>query len=467
LIYSNIKPASFHIEAKHYIIVQDFRFTNDHTGSGDMAFYAAKYQATAEERTTNIIFRRNYVKGIGAKAVYFGWADDCTFGGAPGDGNVTVDCGVYGGMTDKQHLTIYQCNGMIVSHNKMGNGPAYDLKLSQNIMTVHGTRRALIEYNNIYNAQEQGGLSIKEGGYVNQDIIVRFNHIHDNDSTDGRAISPNWTCDRIFIYANRLTNNLRGTTPSKGAMNLYYWSNVIDHNTSKGLDLADTTGTQCQENSHYYNNTIHSNGSSSNSNTKTGIYLTHTNTCATGTFIKNNILSMNGNPSFGNYAQIHSGEGDPVVVLSDNLLYHPGGTAQWYYKLEYRTLATMQSTYGQEAGTEVGNPDFASTSNGIYPLAAGSPAIGTATTLSDALLPNYANRIIIQGTTYCNNDGGTCDELLSFSVGLDPDNTDWTTTLPTVATMIRAGAWDKGAYVYASQFSDTTAPAAPGVVTAK
>ena len=170
---------------------------------------------------------------------------------------------------------------------------------------------------------------------------------------------------------------------------------------------------------------------------------------ATNITVKNNILDDNRlNASAGYTQQVFVSSGtQSAITLEHNTYDHASEspTIVAYWDSGYRNLTYMQNDSkeddapaGEDGDPAFKDPDGADTTYGTedddYTLASNSPSINDGADLSACF------EVTVQGTLY----------TICLDDGLDPDNTDWTTTPPTVGTLKQDdnGDWERGAYVH-------------------
>lgn len=428
-----------------YITVQDFRATGGGTSYAIMSVYNT---TSSTNVSIGITFQRNYVYDANLN-LFLAY----TIVGGNGyqnssyltlDGNRMVG---YGKSTDAtQGLNFARADDLVLKNNEFGGGGASNCT-SDNVIEFHDVNRGLVEYNYIHSAYNQSGIAIKElSNLVNNDVIVRFNKFYNNGSTtdNGRGISltmnAGYSNHDIYLYGNYIYSGADfGIDIHRGNYNVHVWSNIISNNDRNGIILWTASGYLPEHDIFIYNNTIYGNETDDTGSTeedRTGIGIRESS--ADDIFIKNNIL-MNNRPNATTYQQWASSSTIGAGESDYNTLYYTGQTASYYYDSAIRTLATMQEgTYSLETNSEIADPGFTNAAGSDFTLtAAGTPGVD----LSQQF------QVTVQGVTY----------TMNYHDGLDPDNTDWTTMPPTVATVDRNNyQWNRGAYVY---FSETGSPA--------
>lgn len=429
------------IENKDYITVQDFRFKEVQTG-----IFIRGGASTGE--SDFIIIKRCYVYNAWAVGIelgkYFNNANgnnNCTIGGALGDGNYLLD--TMNGGENSRHLGLYEATNAVISYNKVDttfgdSRPSY----SSNCIGMNNCNKVLVEYNTLSNAVGGAGVAIKE--YSNSDIVVRFNHVLSNNGNEGLGISVALS-DRVYVYGNNVNNNsISGIRAHRSADLIYFWSNLVYRNAIRGITCyRNEVGHVGDVN--IFNNTISGNGASASDWTHSGLYIE--NVLAGKTVnTKNNIFDNNN--SAGSYEHQIS-TSTTARVTFEHSRYFITGQSDTYNIVrlisDYKTLAQMQ-VLGHEDGAPAGTygaPGFEDAENDNHRLAEGSDCIVTGKNLKD----EYSFE-----TFYITGGDGIAIEINDgiFAEGLDPVNTNWEDTPPTVKAVKRAvaGNWDKGAWVY-------------------
>ena len=164
--------------AKDYIIIQDFTVKNRGYGiyvSGD-----GNSSATSDWD----VIRRNYITNIkdqgiwvGRRAQSYSSTTNCTIGGGPGQGNYLYKAGWSNDYNQRDPWDVEaRGTNIVLSYNKFGNDGEF--QWPGNIIETGNTSNILVEYNEIYGAGFECGLSLKEDGVVG--AIIRYNKLHDN-----------------------------------------------------------------------------------------------------------------------------------------------------------------------------------------------------------------------------------------------------------------------------------------------
>ena len=435
------------LDSVDYITVQDFRAT----GGGTSTLIGAN-DSEKTDISDYITFQRNYFYDAGKNLFSFGRNS-----GYDGSNYITVEenkMAGYGKTTDSANgIRFYFVEDLIVKNNIFAGGGASNCA-SDNVIEVYSTDGAIFENNIIYGAYKQAGIAIKEPGWApNENLIVRFNKIHDNGDKDdeARGIYVGNYATSIYIYGNFIFNDTSagdgsdyGIDPNRGANYIYIWSNIIVGFDRMAIWIWTNQKDGDPRNVHHiymYNNTIAYNSTDivdDDAFTWTG--MSFSNNSGSNYFFKNNLM-YNNRPNASTYHQwatISTAlNGD--IDTDYNTFYHGSGTANWWYDNGARALATMQAEpYVLETNSNIADPSF-NDPDGT------DNVVGTEDddyTLDGTYVDNGADLsqcfgVTIQGVYYqpCIDDA------------LDPDNTDWTTTPPTVATVKRdVYSWDRGAY---------------------
>ena len=417
------------VSDQDYIIVRDFRVTDWDGGTGGYAIggwdvdhikvlnnhihdglsgcdRGIAFLSAITNGNTNIYVEDNYINGVN---------DSSSVGMGTGGSNIT---------------------GMVIRHNKINQAvDSIAFEIGKNI---------LIENNSLLDKDDTYGedhIDLKHGC---ENVVVRYNIMKDPTPSGAgtygySGIQVQRGADHVYVYGNWIEGNYIGIYAYGGAndtpsypdtYDVYGWSNVIFDNFIGIQTLSSAQGDVTDVG--FVNNTIVDNigGISSAS---AGAYIGSSDSI----FIQNNIFLNNRGTS--GYHQVYYGAGANGITHTYNIGYYTGQTATVYDSSTVNFESYSTNNVRQD-------PNLTN----YMPTAASTYVNNTGTTISDSVLPDFAGKITIDGETYCNNDGGTCDNLLSFDVALDP-TTDWTTTPPTVVTALQSdegAAPEKGAYVY-------------------
>jgi hypothetical protein len=425
-----------------YFIIQDFRFTGR---------LRIQDWDTANQ-SSYIIIRRNYfadanvnwliIDGqLGASSTY-----------------ITVEENLFKDFCDTdeaaQGINLQSITHLIFRNNKVigdtDSTHACSPQTANNI-EVHDVQYAIFEYNDISYAPDQSGIAIKElDDDPNYDIIVRFNKFHNNgtivDNGRGIALTQNIGTSNhdIYIYGNFVYSNADfGIDIHRGNYLIHVWSNIIVNNDRNGIIMWTAGGHDPEDQIYLYNNTIVNNETDEAGSTeedRTGIGIREGS--ATNVYIKNNLL-MNNRPNATSYQQWASHSTISAGRSDYNTLYYAGQTANYYYDSALRSRATMQGTYGLETNSNITDPGF-SDADGA------DDTIGTVdddfsldgTSIDNGVDLSNEFNVTVQGVTY----------YMDYEDALDPNNTNWATTPPTVSVLKQSdyGTSERGAYIYAA-----------------
>jgi len=415
-----------------YLIIQDFRITDCSAG------ITSSYPSTSD----HIIIKRNHISVCRSAGIYGSssvgyW----TIGGSEGDGNVIYNIGLGGTFSAPAGLRFYQINDVVASYNYIYNDDeTYGDPVKSDGIVVMSSNRHLYEYNTIHDQGEDG---IDWKGY-SQQLIFRFNNCY---NTYQSPFQVQRGTDYSYVYGNRLWNanepgdHWHGFLIYRGADQVKAWANLIFNNRGSGIaiykDSSDTSGdpvssTGCV----FYNNVIVENVRDGDDNSDCGVL----DYVGTGAIFKNNIFARNewgGTNERQLYFASISGR-----TLDYNLYYYNSSDSpkirvgSTYYTLTDPVSGTSFNTAtGQEDHGNVGNPLFIDIEGWNFRLQSTSPARNTGADLS-----GLAGSMQVQGVTH----------NMYYDDCLDPDNTDWSTIPPTVATKKQNDyvSWEKGAYIY-------------------
>jgi hypothetical protein len=463
------------VSGPDYLTIQDFRMTRNNSHIAGFSLYANVSSLDDNEKyIDHCIIRRNYVHETNGTMFYFynGRYNIIT-------GNKFVNYGQNG--TDAtQGVNFIRLNNSLVKGNEFGHDDsAYPSGCtSAEMVEIHGCHSTLIENNNVYGAANQSGIRPKEGAGGNSGLIIRYNKIHNNHSrTSGGtqrgkgievhtdASSPN---SEIYIYGNYIFNNHSyGIALGDYVSDIKIWSNLIVSNGYHSIvawgNYTGPTGISI------FNNTIARSGTLDPANNgRAGIVLSR----GEAFDIKNNIF-WNNRPGGedSKYWQIYSTR--TIDSLEHNTYFHNLSPATVYYDGAARSISTLKSEYGFENDVPAGvvqSPSFTNpkgqdnlfgTADDNYTLQSGSASIDDGADLTQEYSINLSN-----GDSWFKAQTGYETITMSTGDALHP-STDWTANPPVVITAKQGASganWERGAYVYASQSTDTTPPAAPGSV---
>jgi hypothetical protein len=375
------------------------------------------------------------------------------------------------GTNATQGVNLVNVDDFILKENEIGHDESSYPSgcISAELIELHGCYRVLIEGNDIYGAPNQSGIRPKEdGGGQMEDIVIRYNKIHDNIGNGtakgaehaGKGVyaltRDKQSISNIYIYGNLIYNNtVANVMVGTGVDGFFVWSNILIGSGRNGVVVYTKTGQTPPANVYVYNNTIARNGTlGETDNARGGL------TAAAGTNInvQNNIFWNNRPGGEGSkYNQIYSSI--TLSSLEHNTLYHSSSTANYYYDGAVRTLDAMLGIYNFEVDVPAGviedsgfkDPDGADNTHGTadddYTL--NGMSINNGADLSKCF------DVYIQGKNY----------RMCYDDALDPIATNWKTTPPTVRTAKQGdhGAWERGAYVYSTGISSKVLPPPSGL----
>ena len=353
-----------------------------------------------------------------------------TVGGSPGNGNTFYNVGI---STAANIMSVWYSNNLVFSYNTIySDKPPFGLGRSG--LVIEDSDHVLVEYNNFYNLTNEDGIGGKNASYV----IVRYNTSHDMQGGSGDinsqgtginmafSINPVRPCHNWYVYGNTSYNNNKvGILVMYGATNINIWSNVIYSNGLAGIDVVQSSDATTIK---IYNNTIVNSGELWGLAMASNIYIA----AAASALIKNNILYSSVKQ---NQITIGATSG---VTMDYNHYYWTGGTPTVNWGGTVYNYNALPGTQEDHAST--GNPNFVNAGSNNYKLLSTSPCKDTGVDLS-----GLAGSVTIQGAT---GYPGTVN--MYWDDALDPNNTDFSTTPPTVAMVDQDTYenWEKGAYVY-------------------
>ena len=433
----------------NYFVVQDFNMQDSRGG-----IYARG--PSSGRKSTHLTIRRNYVHDMAGKGMqitnsgppnYLGY-DYVTVGGALGEGNLVYDTveDSVSSYTDSHCFGIESANDVIISYNKFDNS-FQDTADASNTVSLHTGNRLLFEYNTVGNPSGQACVAVKEHGGT--DKILRFNKCYNCGAQGGFAVVTNRAeQENYYFYGNFIFDSAGGFFLYRNYDNIHIWGNVI-HNigpepvTGDGgipIDVSSEPGT-VQGDVYIYNNTISRGDQGGNRDRTGGIRIVGVATQQVR--IKNNIFYYNNSNDQDIQLHVYRGNEANLVSLEHNT-YYSDSTPKVYYAGANRDITNLKSMYNLENDSvagEVADPGF-NDSNGADNIQGTEDDDYTldGTNINNGADLSQCFNITIQGNVYtiCYNDA------------LDPDNTDWTTTPPTVGTTKQEdhGSWERGAYVY-------------------
>ena len=447
-----------------YLVIQDFNVRDSGAGIG-------VWSNTATPRS-NIVVRRNHIHDIEWKGLVVGAdnisqrVDTITIGGASGDGNLVFDtmqvfappyanCGgdAYPQTCEGAHTSFIGDN-LIVSYNEVGQTAKTDIHGSNGI-EIHSHHNQLVEYNTVYTPDGQAGISVKEYGGIGK--IIRFNKLYDcatgvSISTENYP-SESWKLanEDVYVYGNFIFNGGTGVRTYKEYQDIHIFNNIIANNTSRGIYHFTGYGTPGPVFTH--NNTLYRNGDTvGDSWNNVGLQILDSSGNYTQLLVdaRNNIMQEN-SVGVGNYRQAHVWPNNEknLAWFDYNVFHDPAGGAggeDMYYNSAARDIAYLNSqlvTEGKSAGNNyegdpgLTDPDGADNTHGT----ADDDFTLDGTYRNNGLDISQCFNVTIQGSVY----------TVCYDDALDPANTDWTTTPPTVVTIKQdsyGAGWERGAYAY-------------------
>ena len=438
----------------HYLIIQDFGITDIDTAA------IGSITTSSDNAIGNITFRRigitEAMDGIRLTTNSVSWT---------GGTYITIeDClikNIASGDTSsaRGHIRLLAVNDLIIRRNYIYNDGTVPLVGNgQDGMVILSSSRVLIEYNKVHHMSEDCIDFKDDADAVFGDVIIRFNYLSDTRQSPITLQDVNGS--NAYVYGNLIDGNSAGGVRwggiyiFRGFEKVAAWANVIYDTDKSGIIMFDQDGARQVDNGFFSNNTIVNNRIDSTSYQHAGIAMWNRRR---GTYVaKNNILVDNA-ANDSDRGQIYVGSGVGNYTTVDYNLYwlsHGGNTAKIYWNAssgsDYYELAdpvsgtTFYSSTGKERHGKVLDPLFTDLDRRDLTLTSNSPAINSGETLSS---PAWWSIPTIQGVDYSTE--------VMLSVGLDPINTNWKTTPPTVRTTRQGnyGSWDRGAYVYTGDSS--------------
>ena len=441
------------IAGPDYIIVQDFRMQNGSSTDGCFVFYPYIAGNDDQSHIDHIIVRRNYVYQVRNVLFYYYNGRHVII-----EGNKFVHFG-QGGFNATQAINIIQVNNALFTGNEFGHDqdlyPATGAD-SPNIVEIHGCYNQLWEYNDVYGSPTYGAnLGFKEWGPAGN-IIVRFNKVHDSDQVGITWGGGTDELNYFYVYGNYIYNNGQSAAWVFDNADLsYWWSNIMSDNGQHAF-VTWQRGQGVPDTILIINNTFSRNGKLNEVEAgRGGVTLS----AGSDINIKNNLF-YNNRPGGASsmYHQIFELGQSPV--LEHNTMWHDsdsGGKLYWYYSGGLRNLATMQGTYSRENVVPKGvvtenlsirftNPDGADTTYGTDDDDYTITSIGT---IGADLSQCFTEAVDLSGGDAWMETNSGYGRYIEpcLNDALDPNNTDWTTTPPTVAVIDRdTYGWARGAY---------------------
>lgn len=437
------------LDAKDYVVITDFTIIDGGTGieiKGDCDYVTIK-KCTIYDQSLHGVF----VYEDGANV-----SDNVVIGGASGDGNTMYDIGddtagaditVANDHTNGEisYNTLHDSNG---DDNTRGIGGIWMVAVDPG-----DGNEWYIQYNEIGGHDDQEGSDKCESAMslkYSSNIIVRYNYIHSGQGSStlqsGIRISGGPEADiasDIEIYGNWIDDYNVGIHPNDqyalGACGVGYELNTvyIHHNlitncANGGINVGtngDCTGGADPlpiELVYIYNNTLYRCAHTPDNSYEMAIYLADTAARNRNRVVevKNNLIINSRDGETLKHAIGVNDTDQTYLDLNYNTFYHSGESAttdiyRWGFSATYYNLSEVQSALGTlEDNSDWRDPKLSDVANDDFTLLSDSSEI----------------------------DDGI--DLGTYS-GLDPNNTDWTTTPPTVEVLNRDTAgWDRGAYIY-------------------
>ena len=422
-----------------YLIIQDFVMTNSDRGIIAYGDYGV---------TSNVIIRRNYIYNMWQHGLQVSQMNYVTIGGANGDGNFVYDTNKKAIPLDTQSdgtcHTQSGVNDYIFSYNKLTNSFVETTDAS-NVSTFGTGSRGLIEYNTFGNPSGQSCASLKGDEPSPEDRVFRFNKCYGAGQSGMASINTNRSRpNKNYVYGNLTYDSGGCFNIGRHHDDIYIWSNLClntraeDRPNNPGGVGGYFSGDQSGD-VYVYNNTFSRNDIAGEEGHSSAMRVY--GNWQQNIRIKNNIFYYAAANDKDRQIWVDKGKEGQVSALDYNS-YYTSGTPYFYWAGASRTLAWMVSNTSHSDNDSTADPSFCDpdgadnthgTTDDDYTLQSDSPAINTGADLSECFYP------VIQGKTY----------TICFDDGLDPANTDWTTTPPTVTTIKRdTYGWSRGAYVY-------------------
>lgn len=329
-------------------------------------------------------------------------------GGANGDGNEVYNIGTGTGASD---IAVSRASNFLISHNECYGG---EVDTGIDGVTVLISDNGIIEYNELYDHQDATGPDYGEGGCGLKGVsntIVQYNHIYNNRAAgvlfNQQYVGSGALCSNITVRYNYIHHNSTNIRAAYLDDSTWIYGNIIADST----DFHGVQFTPTGSHAWIYNNIFVNNHGSTND--KYQLFIGSGNNY----YVFNNIFYSDSYERL-----VWKNSAASVYEFNNNQYYYTGGDAKFYWHESLIDLDTLQSTYGQEADGQEGDPKFTNVASDIFTLLSTSP---------------------------CINQGA--DLGSSYDDALDPDNTDFTTFPPTVETLLQGDhgtAWEMGAYVY-------------------
>lgn len=387
-----------------------------------------------------------------------------TIGGSREDGNTFVNIGRINGQPDSGEVP-----GMVFGTQATDSVFSYNHVYADEIgwgtgVYINGVEKILVEYNYIHDldsAMRRPAISLKsDRDWKNSDIIIRFNKVgptHGNINGFGTYVNPdsgirfNNCLDNVAVYGNYVKDvvdfGLMSTWgwsqdwSSDGCIpeNTYVFSNIVARTeTASGMYMAGTSGTDHFKNFYVTNNLFYHVADENLDDHPTnsyGIQSRGSDRNYQEVYFMNNIIDKPRQDSADHIGISVPEQAD--IYVDYNHHYFPGAIPQVSYEGSDCTPCAWNSQdrpAGYGLHDSEGDPTFSDASNSDFTLTEDSPCVDSGVDL------HVRTTITIQGV----------DHEISLGIGLDPDRTDWTSTIPVVHTLEQDdyGNWEKGPYVY-------------------
>lgn len=474
--------SSFYIYSKEYVTVKnvkiDWNYTSEMGSSMDnvwglriqnsnniiidSADISETHNGIAiHDNSYNIRIVKSIINKIAESGIYISrysssnHPHDITIGGKYEDGNTVKNC-TYKTRWDNNRVGYDirlgpDVENITISYNHLYSDTEYH---GMSAILVHSCQNILIEYNTIHDHQSfnhRPAISVKgeERSALAYNIVIRYNKIY-NEKSDSNSyvgttkailFSGNWK--HAYVYGNYISSCGGGInanfaywinppTHSDGVNpgNMHIWSNVIYNTSGTGISIGGAwQGTDLISDVFIVNNTLYRVALSTQSKTGAGISNSLTDTQDYNINIKNNIIMdarIEANDQFTLYSE------PSLDRFTENNTYFISNTTY---------NEKLKSKYSNE---EIENPLFLSTNKGALLLSENSPCKDSG--------------LSIVGPTNVPADVVSLAGEINYEDALDPVKTDWTTIPPRVYKLKQSdygAGWEKGAYVYVTNSSDT------------
>lgn len=435
-------------EGPDYLNIYDFRMTRTNSTNPCFQVYGNVSEGDDDEsHIDHINVRRNHVyETNGTMFLYYNGRNSTV------EGNKFTHFG-QNGTNATQGVNLIRLDGFVLRGNEIGhNEHSFPSGcISAELIEIHGCNRVLVEYNDIYGAPNQAGIRPKEdGGGIQTDIIIRFNFVHDNlgegtasgAENRGKGIyfrtRETQSISSVYVYGNLISNNQSNIMVGTNVDNVHIWSNVIISGGRGGFETWSTGSSDF----YVYNNTFARNGDDGEDNRNRGGVVIGT---GSNFNIENNVFWNNRPAGAGSrYNQVYSAV--DLSVLEHNTYYHSLSTADFYFDDEVKTLEEMRNSYDFEDD----DPEGEIRDYGFNDPSGADDIFGTED--DDYTLDgSCTDDGVVQGGPIATITIQDVDYVMDYRWALDPNNTDWTTTPPTVAVVDQNDygvGWERGAYAY-------------------